>query len=157
MVEEQGFRQDLLYRINTVEITLPPLHQRHTDIPLLAQHFLQLYAPKYHKPEVQLAKASIAKLMDYHWPGNIRELCHAIERAIILCEGKTLEHHDFRFHEKSNRGNGEPMVDSLNLEEMERWTVKQALQKHQGNITKAAKELGLTRAALYRRMEKYGM
>lgn len=157
MVEAHTFRQDLLYRINTVEITLPPLHERRADIPLLAQHFLQLYAPKYSKPQIQLAKATMDKLLEYHWPGNIRELRHAIERAIILCEGEALQPHDFRFHKKASRSNGEMTIDSLNLEEMERWTVKQALQKHQGNITKAAKELGLTRAALYRRMEKYGM
>ncbi len=156
MIKDSSFRQDLLYRINTVEITLPPLRDRKDDIPLLADHFLKIYAPKYQKPKLKLAKGTLQKLSEYHWPGNIRELRHSVERAVILCETDALLPSDFLFHEKAADSSTALSTDNLNLEEMERWTVKQAIQKHQGNITKAAKELGLTRAALYRRMEKYG-
>lgn len=156
MVREQRFRQDLLYRINTVEITLPPLRERGDDIALLADHFLKVYRRKYQKNFLSLAKPTLKKLLDYHWPGNIRELRHAMERAVILCEGDVLEPDDFLFHAKVERVNDDAF-ESYNLAEMERWAIQKALTKHTGNITKAADELGLTRAALYRRMEKYGL
>ncbi|MEO1450635.1 MAG: helix-turn-helix domain-containing protein [Bacteroidota bacterium] len=157
-VREGTFREDLLYRINTVAITLPPLRERKDDLPLLSHHFLSRFKQKYQKPELDISTATLKKLQHYAWPGNIRELRHAIERAVILSEGDQLEPADFLFP-----GEGMGLVKeieteaSLNLEQMERRMVQQALLKHQGNITKAAADLGLTRAALYRRMEKHGL
>ena len=153
MVPENEFRQDLLYRINTVEIHLPPLRERFGDIPILAKHFLKIYAKKYQKAKLQFSKAALDKLNSYHWPGNIRELRHAIERSVILCEGVELDAQDFFFQKETE--NAALSLENLNLEEMEKQMIDQALKKNQGNITKAAKELGLTRAALYRRIEKF--
>ena len=158
MVREQQFRQDLLYRINTVEITLPPLRNRREDIPLLTQHFLRIYSRKYQKTGIKVSAAAMSKLETYDWPGNIRELRHAVERAVILGEGNYLQPQDFLFNDASSGGaENSVSFDSYNLEEMEKWAIKQMLDKYKGNITKAAKELGLTRAALYRRMEKYDL
>ena len=156
MVAENKFRQDLLYRINTVEILLPPLRDRADDIPILAEHFLKIYKRKYQKPELKLTDPTRKKLQHYHWPGNIRELRHAMERGIILCEGKTLQPHDFLFHKETSKESG-GAFESYNLAEVESWAIKKAMTKHNGNISKAAAELGLTRAALYRRLEKYGL
>ena len=157
MVKENKFRQDLLYRINTVEITLPPLRDRQDDIPLLANHFLNIYSRKYLKPNLAIALPTLEKLKTYGWPGNIRELRHTIERAIILCEGKTLTPDDFLFHSDKASDDGDEKPDNFNLAEVERYTIQKAMTRHHGNITKAANELGITRAALYRRMEKYGL
>ncbi|MEL6866552.1 MAG: sigma-54 dependent transcriptional regulator [Bacteroidota bacterium] len=154
MVKEGTFRQDLVYRINTVELVLPPLRKRREDIALLAQHFLKSYARKYQKSGLRLSAAATHKLETYDWPGNIRELRHAVERAVILSDGPSLQAHDFLFHQNDEQ-KVERGLDSYNLEEMERWAIQQVLERHRGNITKAAKELGITRAALYRRMEKY--
>lgn len=154
-VDEKMFRQDLLYRINTVEIHLPPLRERFGDIPILSEHFLKIYGKKYQKPKIKLAKSAKDKLSGYHWPGNIRELRHAIERAVILGDEEELQAEDFFFQKKE--GNIGMNLDDLNLENMERQLIDQAMKKNQGNITKAAKELGLTRAALYRRIEKFGI
>ena len=154
MVKEGTFRQDLVYRINTVELVLPPLRKRREDIALLAQPFLKSYARKYQKSGLRLSAAATHKLEAYDWPGNIRELRHAVERAVILSDGPSLQAHDFLFHQNDEQ-KVERGLDSYNLEEMERWAIQQVLERHRGNITKAAKELGITRAALYRRMEKY--
>ncbi len=153
MVQEKTFRQDLLYRINTVEIHLPPLRERYGDIHILAQHFLNLYAKKYQKGKLRMSNSAIEKLNQYHWPGNVRELRHAVERAVILSELTTLEADDFIF--QKGMMTGPTLPQTLNLEEVEKQLIDQALKKNQGNITKAAKELGLTRAALYRRIEKF--
>lgn len=154
MVQEGKFRQDLLYRVNTVEIRIPPLCERVDDIPMLAQHFLSFYARKYHKEVISISEAAITKLRKYAWPGNVRELQHAIERAVIMADSKSLQESDFLF----NRKGGAPTDnDSLNLDEVEKAAVAKAIQLHNGNISKAAEELGLTRASLYRRMEKYGL
>lgn len=154
-VKEQEFRQDLLYRINTVEITLPPLRDRIDDLPLLADHFLQRYGRKYKKTGLRLAANTLKKLKKYHWPGNIRELQHALERAAILSESRVLQPEDFRFHidDKEERNQEE----ILRLDEVEKNVIKKALTRHKGNISKTANELGITRAALYRRMEKHGL
>jgi DNA-binding NtrC family response regulator len=154
MVQEGKFRQDLLYRINTVEITVPPLCERVEDIPLLANHFLQHYARKYRKEANALSPEAMLKLKKYAWPGNVRELQHAIERAVIMADSPTLQETDFLFN---RRGREAPAQDTLNLDDVERAAVAKAMQLHQGNISKAAEELGLTRASLYRRMEKYGL
>lgn len=155
MVRENNFRQDLLYRINTVEINLPALRERAEDIPLLADHFLSTYAKKYQKPDLKFGSSTMRKLQDYEWQGNIRELRHSVERAVILSEGKTLQPQDFLFHD--NSGDSEEGINTFNLDELERWAIQKAMTKHKGNITRAAEELGITRAALYRRLEKYGL
>ena len=154
MVKEGKFRQDLLYRINTVEINIPPLCDRIDDIPLLANHFLQHYAKKYHKDVVNIAPEAMGKLKKYAWPGNVRELQHALERAVIMADSNTLQESDFLF---SRKGQESTAADTLNLDEVEKSAVVKAIQLHGGNISKAAEELGLTRASLYRRMEKYGL
>jgi len=154
MVQEGKFRQDLLYRINTVEITVPPLCERVDDIPLLAEHFLLHYSRKYRKEANSLSPEAMLKLKKYAWPGNVRELQHAIERAVIMADSPTLQETDFLF---SRRGREATAADTLNLDDVERVAVTKAMQLHNGNISKAAEELGLTRASLYRRMEKYGL
>ncbi len=155
-VREKAFRQDLLYRINTVEIHLPPLRERVTDIPLLAEHFLKMYARKYQKPNLNFTAETVKKLQAYNWPGNIRELRHAVERAIILCDGDRLEPSDFLL-QNLIEDEGETALPSYNLDDLEKWAIQKSMTRHQGNITRAAEELGLTRAALYRRLEKYGL
>lgn len=154
MIADGIFRQDLLYRINTVEISLPPLRDRIEDIPLLANYFLDKYSKKYRKPELILPKQVIEKLQRFNWPGNIREFQHAIERAVILGDGKKLETKDFEF--LSNDKKEEIPFDQFNLENLEKWAILNCLEKHGGNVTKTAVELGLTRGALYRRIKKYG-
>ncbi len=155
MVSDNTFRQDLLYRINTVEIHLPSLRERAEDIPLLAEHFLKLYAGKYRKPIKSIGATTLNKLKSYHWPGNIRELQHAIERAVIMSDNETLGPEDFFFNQERAEGEEVLMADSLNLEELEKTIIQKAIKKHGGNISKAAKALGLTRASLYRRLEKH--
>jgi two-component system, NtrC family, response regulator HydG len=164
MVREGTFRQDLLYRINTVEIHLPPLRERREDIRLLAEHFLRIYSKKYDREGLEIAPATMRLLNEYHWPGNIRELDHAIERAAILCDQKQLQPDDFYFSPghmpaKQNTGNNSSaaLESDYTLEALEKMMVHKALVKHSGNITHAAKELGITRTALYRRIEKHGL
>ncbi len=154
MVQEGTFRQDLLYRINTVEVQVPPLGDRVEDIPMLAQHYLQYYAKKYHKQVTTLAPEAMDKLKRYAWPGNIRELQHAIERAVIMTDSPTLQETDFLL---SRSLSSNASANTLNLDDVEKAAIAKALQMHNGNISKAADELGLTRASLYRRMEKYGL
>jgi two-component system response regulator HydG len=157
MVSENTFRQDLLYRINTVEIFLPPLRERLDDIPTLANFFLKNYSQKYRKNFVGFKPAAMELLQRYPWPGNIRELQHAIERAIIMAEGDELDSRDFFFLSAKPTSDKAPTAVTLNLDDMERSTIQRAIDKNGGNISKAAKELGLTRASLYRRLEKYGL
>jgi len=154
MVKEGKFRQDLLYRINTVEITIPPLCERIDDIPALAIHFLSYYSKRYHKEVLTISPEAINKLKKYPWPGNVRELQHSIERAVIMADSNQLQESDFLFNRKGNESSS---LDTLNLDEVEKSAVVKAIQLHGGNISKAADELGLTRASLYRRMEKYGL
>lgn len=154
MVKDGTFRQDLLYRINTVEIKVPPLCDRMEDIPLLAQHYLDHYARKYHKPVNTISSGAMEKLKRYPWPGNIRELQHAIERAVIMTDSPSLQESDFLFNRPVSAGSN---AETLNLDEVEKAAIVKALSLYSGNISKAADELGLTRASLYRRMEKYGL
>ena len=156
MAGRNEFRQDLLYRVNTVEITLPPLRERGEDIPLLLDHFLEVFSKKYKKKIARISKTAIAKLKSYPWPGNIRELRHAIERAVILSDSQVLQPSDFPFSEAARREE-ELVFENYNLENIERLIIRKALTKHNGNITHVARELGLTRTSLYRRMEKYGL
>ena len=156
MVTENRFRQDLLYRINTVEINIPPLRERSEDIPLFVDHFLDTFSKKYHKPDKRVSPVALKKLQKYQWPGNVRELQHAIERAVIMGESKILQPHDFILTAQETRED-EFYFDELSLETVEKVVIQKAIGKNDGNISRAAKELGLTRAALYRRMEKYGI
>lgn len=154
MVDKESFRQDLLYRINTVEIHIPPLRERTGDISILAEHFLKIYSKKYKKKINKISSQAHKKLNLYSWPGNVRELQHAIERAIIMCEGNTLDTDDFILSQ-ARKKQAEMDFDSYNLDEIERRIITKVLKQHQGNITKAAADLGLTRTSLYRRMEKH--
>ena len=150
-----GFREDLLYRINTVEIRLPPLRERVGDIPLLADHFLQHYARKYRKPIPALSPEARQQLERHSWPGNVRELQHAIERAVILNEAPTLSADAFALD--ASLATQPATNPAQTLDENERNFIRQALQRHQGNITQTAQALGITRTALYRRLDKYGL
>ena len=156
MVQENTFRQDLLYRVNTVEINLPPLKERLDDIPLLAKHFMEKYSKKYRKNLKEFSQETIKSLQGYSWPGNVRELQHAIERAVIMSEEGDLNPEDF-FFLNQNRKPEEMATNNLNLDEVEKSVIQRAINMHAGNISKAAKELGLTRASLYRRLEKHGL
>ncbi len=156
MVKESKFRQDLLYRINTVEIVVPPLRDRIDDIPLLVEHFLGVYCKKYKMPFKRINTSTLKRLEKHHWPGNIRELQHAVERAVIMSETNILQPQDFFLSQMDEHG-GELHAENYNLEETERMLIRKVIDKHGGNISKAAKELGLTRASLYRRIEKYGL
>jgi len=156
MVARSEFRQDLLYRINTVEIQLPPLRERQEDIALLLDHFLRIFSKKYQKTITGVSSPALKKLERYHWPGNIRELIHAIERAVILAESQMLQPSDFLFPETEKEVEG-IVFNNYNLDEVEKTVIRKALKKHAGNVSHAAKELGLTRTSLYRRMEKYGL
>jgi len=155
-VDDGRFRQDLLYRINTVEIHLPPLRERSGDLLLLADHFLKIYSKKYKKNVKGLLSASHKKLQQYHWPGNVRELQHAIERAVIMSDGDMLTPDDFILSSTAKKS-GDLELNSFNLDEIEKTIIQKVLKQHQGNISQAAQDLGLTRTSLYRRMEKHGL
>jgi DNA-binding NtrC family response regulator len=148
------FREDLLYRINTVEIALPPLRMRAEDIPVLAKNFLKVYTAKYRKENKTLSEEAIRYLTQYSWPGNVRELQHAIERAVIMSEENTLRKNDFLLSSQPNIGD---RTDAHNLDELERKTILSAIQKYKGNMSKVAKELGVGRTTLYRKITKYGL
>ena len=154
-VAENRFRKDLYYRINTVELNIPSLRERLEDIPTLADYFLDKYKQKYHKPDLVLNEALISELTQYSWAGNIRELDHCIERSVILSGEKNLKLLMPQDEESMLREPQHDNVKSLNIEEMEEILIKKALKKHRGNISLAAEDLGLSRAALYRRMEKF--
>ena len=154
MVADRTFRQDLLYRINTIELRMPPLRERPEDIVPLAELFLKQYRHQYKRVVTTLSAALVKQLQRYHWPGNVRELRSAVERAVILAQQNTLQPEDFfqnAFTEASQ------FTETYQLEEMEKQLIVKAMKKYNGNITEVAKELGLSRQALYRRMEKYGL
>ena len=155
MVEEGTFRQDLLYRINTIEIHIPPLRERGGDIILLAEHFLQKYAHKYKKEIQGLTREAKQKLLNYGWPGNVRELQHAIERAAILTQNLWLRPDDFMLTPQKEKKN--LLDETLNLKELEDMAIKRALKRCSGNVSNAAELLGITRYALYRKLEKKGL
>ena len=157
MVSEGKFRQDLLYRINTVEIFIPPLRERTDDITLLADHFLNIYCHKYKLEIKRISIPTLRRLEKHHWPGNIRELQHAVERAVILSDHTVLEPQDFFINQSDEHINTDINLINFNLEETEKMLIRKVIDKHGGNISKAAKELGLTRASLYRRIEKHGL
>jgi DNA-binding NtrC family response regulator len=155
MVKAGTFREDLLYRINTVELVAPPLHDRPEDIALLLPYFLEKFGSKYQKQEVRLADDVLPLLQKYRWPGNIRELQHALERAVIMSDGKNISAADFGTLQQKSLTDFS--FDHYNLEKLEAWAIRKAIAKHQGNVSHAAEELGLSRGALYRRMETYGI
>ena len=155
MISAGTFREDLLYRLNTVEISVPSLFERLEDIPLIATYFIEKFRHKYQKQYLKLSPSLIEFLQKYHWPGNIRELQHAIERAVIMSEGEVLMPHDFGLLQKQSAD--EFLFENLNLEKLEAWAIRKAIAKHGGNISHAAEELGLSRGALYRRMDTYGI
>ncbi|MCO6376836.1 sigma-54-dependent transcriptional regulator [Roseivirga pacifica] len=159
MVQKGEFRQDLLYRINTIELHLPALRERLEDIPLLAEHYLKQFAAKYNKDIYKFSEATIKRLEKYTWPGNVRELQHAVERAVIMSRDNVLQPEDFFFNtgQSPAKDQGEINLDQYNLEDVERILIRKVLAKNNGNITHAAQELGLTRSSLYRRLEKYGL
>lgn len=155
-VEEGKFRQDLLFRINTIEIEIPPLRQRKEDIPMFIDHFLNQYSVKYKKSSLKISDEAMKTLTNHSWPGNIREMQHIMERGVIMCNGSEIKQSDFNLSvSESPNSINVSADDNLNLQDIEIMLIKKAISKHQGNISKAAKELGLTRAALYRRMEKF--
>lgn len=156
LVDEGAFRQDLLYRINTIELHIPPLRERGNDILLLAEHFLQRYARKYQKEMRGLTREVKQKLLKYAWPGNVRELQHTMERAVILGDGAMLRPENFVFHTSASHPKKEE-TEVLNLEQLERQAVERAMRLSEGNVTRAAEYLGITRFALYRKLEKLGL
>jgi DNA-binding NtrC family response regulator len=157
LANENRFRKDLIYRINTVEIIIPPLRRRGSDIMLLAQHFSKLYASKYLKPEPQFDRSATEKLLHYHFPGNVRELQYAVERAVIMAEDNILQAEDIIFSPIESSVFAEEEAVATNLSAVEKNTILRVIEKHRGNISKAARELGITRTALYRRLNKYDL
>jgi DNA-binding NtrC family response regulator len=156
LADEKRFRQDLLFRLNTIEIELPPLRQRREDIPVLLDHYLRLYARKYDKPERDVPPNVLEALIRNDWPGNVRALRHAAERAVIMADGDRYRIDDFPL---TSRAGAAVSVapETLNLDQLERQMIERALRMHHFNVSLAANELGLSRGALYRRMEKYGL
>lgn len=156
LANENRFRKDLIYRINTVDLTVPPLRNRGEDILLLAQHFCKVYSNKYLKPVLEFDAKAKEKLLRHPYPGNVRELQYTIERAVIMTEGGVLQADDLLFSpiEPSAAEAGD---DDLKLSAVEKSTILRVIEKNNGNISKAAKELGITRTALYRRLSKYGI
>lgn len=154
MVSENYFRQDLLYRINTVVIHIPPLRERAEDIPLLAEFYLGIYKKKYNKNDLEINLSAMRKLKMFNWPGNVRELQHAIERAVILSEARQLMPNDFLLSLKNENNFS---TEYYNLEKIEKIVIQEVLNNNNGNISNTAKELGLTRTSLYRRISKYKM
>ena len=158
MVKENRFRQDLLYRINTIEVEIPSLNERMEDIPLLASHFLKQYSQKYEKNISKISEGAMARMHKHPWPGNIRELQHALERAVILSNSSVLQPEDFNFSVSTSKETDQALsLDQYNLDEVEKLLIRKVLKKYNGNITQAASELGLTRSSLYRRLEKHGL
>lgn len=148
------FREDLLFRLNTVEIHLPALRERREDIPALAAHFLARYTARYRRPVQGFDSAAVQTLMQYSWPGNVRELDHTIERAVLMCRTEEIQPADLSLSSQRAPSQG---LEDLSLEAVETMLVRKALQRYQGNVSQAAEALGLSRGALYRRMEKYGV
>lgn len=155
LIEEGSFREDLYYRINTVELDLPPLRRRTDDIEILFNYFVNIYKKKYKKKKLNVNRSAIKLMKQYTWPGNIRELQHSIERAVILSENNSLNFLDFQSKQKEHKMNID--TDSLDLIEHEKYLILKAIERTSGHMSKAAKELGITRSSLYRRLEKYDL
>jgi DNA-binding NtrC family response regulator len=155
--DEKRFRQDLLFRLNTIEIELPPLRERREDVPVLLDHYLSLYARKYDKPQRELPPGVLQPLLEHDWPGNVRALRHAAERAVIMADGYHYRLEDFPLPQRSKAAALSVEGDTLNLDQLEKQMIERALRMHHFNVSLAAAELGLSRGALYRRMEKHGL
>jgi DNA-binding NtrC family response regulator len=153
--EAGRFRQDLLFRLNTIEVHLPPLRERHGDVELLAVHFLRGYAQRYRKNLAGFEPTALQVLKEHPWPGNVRELDHAVERGVLLSAGSLVKSSDLGLRASSPGGAGR--LEDMSLEEVERHLIQRMLGRHQGNISQAAKALGLSRSAMYRRLQKYGL
>ena len=157
LADEKRFRQDLLFRLNTIEIELAPLRDRREDIPVLFEHYLALYAHKYDKPRRKLPPPVLELLCRHDWPGNVRALRHAAERAVIMADGDCYHSEDFPLPKRFEAASLSVEGDSLNLDQLEKQMIERALRLHHFNVSLAASELGLSRGALYRRMEKHGL
>jgi len=160
MVQKQEFRQDLLYRINTIEMRVPPLRERIADIPLLAEYFLQHYVKKYQKKIRSLSEPALKRMQKYSWPGNVRELQHVMERAVIMNKGYTLNAEGLFINTRQAlevEDSESVVISNFNLDHVEKIMIQKIIKKYHGSVTQAAKELGLTRTSLYRRMEKYDL
>ena len=157
LADEKRFRQDLLFRLNTIEIELPPLRERREDVPVLLDHYLGLYARKYEKPQRELPSHVLEVLVRHDWPGNVRALRHAAERTVIMADGDRYHIDDFPLPQRSEAASLAVVGDSLNLDQLEKQMIERALRMHHFNVSLAAAELGLSRGALYRRMEKHGL
>jgi DNA-binding NtrC family response regulator len=153
-VAEGRFRQDLLFRLNTIELRLPPLRDRREDIPILAAHFLRQHAEHYRKPLTGFDESAIKALLAHAWPGNVRELDHAVERAVLMAQGEVVRAVDLGL--RSGR-EGPPRLEEMSLEDVEALLIKKALARFSGNVSHAANALGLSRSALYRRLQRYGL
>jgi DNA-binding NtrC family response regulator len=148
------FRQDLLFRLNTVEIHLPPLRQRREDLPILAAHFLRQHAARYRKSPAGFEEAALKALLEHPWPGNVRELDHAVERAVLMSRGAMVRAADLSLRASPD---GPGRLEEMSLEEVERCLIRKALERHGGNVSQAAQALGLSRSALYRRLQRHGL
>jgi DNA-binding NtrC family response regulator len=153
-VDAGRFRQDLFFRLNTIEIHLPPLRERREDIPLLAAHFLERLAARYRKPLRGFEPAAMEALLAHPWPGNVRELEHAVERAVLMAAGETIRVGDLGLRATAASG---PSLDEMSLEDVERILIRKALDRYGGNVSQAAEALGLSRSALYRRFKRHGL
>jgi DNA-binding NtrC family response regulator len=152
-VGEGSFREDLLFRLNTVEIQLPPLRDRKADIALLADHFLCLAAKRFGKSVARFDAAAMQKLLQHAWPGNVRELDHVVQRAVLMAKGDAVMVSDLGLELRE----ASPRLDEMSLEDVERHLIKKTLERCGGNVTEAANELGLSRSAMYRRVQKHGL
>jgi DNA-binding NtrC family response regulator len=153
-VAEGRFREDLLFRLNTIEIRLPPLRERREDIPPLAMHFLRQYAQRYRKQMAGFESSAMQVILDHPWPGNVRELDHAVERAVLMAQASNVKASDLAL--RTGR-EGAPRLEEMSLEEVESFLIRKALARYQGNVSQAASVLGLSRSALYRRIQRYGL
>jgi DNA-binding NtrC family response regulator len=149
------FRQDLLFRLNTIEIHVPPLRERREDVPLLAHHFLRQHAQRYRKPVSAFHAEALAALAAHPWPGNVRELDHAVERGVLMARGTEIREGDLGLMPGGSEAPRQ--LDDMSLEEVEAFLIKKALQRHGGSVSRAAEALGLSRSALYRRLQRYGL
>jgi DNA-binding NtrC family response regulator len=152
--DEGRFREDLFFRLNTVEIALPPLRERREDIPALAAHFLSRYAERYRRQVAGLEPAALQAVVNYPWPGNVRELDHTMERAVLMAQRNWIEQADLGLNAQRS---GSQSLDDMSLEAVEAILIRKALARTEGNVSRAADALGLSRGALYRRIEKYGL
>jgi DNA-binding NtrC family response regulator len=153
-VAEGTFREDLFYRLNTVEVDIPPLRERREDIPLLAMHFLSTSGRKYGRPDLELSSAALDAMYRHSWPGNVRELRHSIERAVLLADGHTIEIEHLGLRQAPE---GSLSLENVELDEAERILIRKALTRNRGNVSRTADELGLSRSALYRRLKRHGL